>query len=235
MESRGPEIEGRPPVRKRGQRREFRPNYLSFSGTYECNLACAHCCVPIEWKDRLEIPAATRFLESAHEAGIRILGFTGGEPLIQPDVQELCAAIVADGWHLTIETAGTVFRPVAMSLLSLSPKLANSVPHKREQGRFARAHDAVRLNFEAMQQLLEVAPDRQIKFVVTAGSDLLEIEQVLSRLRGWRHEDVMLMPEGIDAQTLQSRAPWLVEVCKRTGYRLCPRLQIQLFGNQRAT
>ena len=81
---RGPEIEGRP-ARKRGAKHLFRPNYLSFSGTYACNLSCAHCCVPIEWEDRLDIPTAIRFLESAHDAGIRILGFTGGEPFIYPE------------------------------------------------------------------------------------------------------------------------------------------------------
>ncbi|HVY61739.1 MAG TPA: radical SAM protein, partial [Planctomycetota bacterium] len=96
---RGPEIEGRP-GRKRGQRHLFRPNYLSFSGTYACNLSCAHCCVPIEWEDRLEIGAAVRFLESAHEAGIRILGFTGGEPFIYPEFVVALArrAVELGGW-----------------------------------------------------------------------------------------------------------------------------------------
>ena len=65
--------------------RTFRPNYLSFAGTYQCNLACPHCCVPIEWTDRLDIPAAIRFLEQAHEAGIEMLGFTGGEPFLYPE------------------------------------------------------------------------------------------------------------------------------------------------------
>ena len=74
--------EGRP-VRRRT--RTFRPNYLSFAGTYQCNLACPHCCVPIEWTDRLDIPTALRFLEEAHEAGIEILGFTGGEPFLYPE------------------------------------------------------------------------------------------------------------------------------------------------------
>src|SRR5437879_13376213 len=74
--------EGRP-VRRRT--RTFRPNYLSFAGTYQCNLACPHCCVPIEWPDRLDIPIALRFLEQAHAAGIEILGFTGGEPFLYPE------------------------------------------------------------------------------------------------------------------------------------------------------
>jgi organic radical activating enzyme len=80
--ARGPEIDGRPAPT--GER-TFRPNYVSFSGTYRCNLSCAHCCVPIEWEDRLPIPAALRFLESAFEVGIRIVGFTGGEPFLYPE------------------------------------------------------------------------------------------------------------------------------------------------------
>ena len=65
--------------------RTFRPRYLSFAGTYQCNLACPHCCVPIDWTDRLPIDVALRFLEDAHASGIRTLGFTGGEPFLYPE------------------------------------------------------------------------------------------------------------------------------------------------------
>jgi hypothetical protein len=65
--------------------RTFRPNYISFAGTYQCNLACAHCCVPIEWTDRLDVATALRFLEDAHREGIDLLGFTGGEPFLYPE------------------------------------------------------------------------------------------------------------------------------------------------------
>src|SRR4051812_7609020 len=70
---------------RRRPRRTFRPRYVSFAGTYQCNLSCPHCCVPIEWPDRLDIPTALRFLESAHAYGIRTLGFTGGEPFLYPE------------------------------------------------------------------------------------------------------------------------------------------------------
>lgn len=65
--------------------RGFRPDYVSFAGTYQCNLTCPHCCVPIEWTDRLDIAVARRFLEEAHAYGIGILGFTGGEPFLYPE------------------------------------------------------------------------------------------------------------------------------------------------------
>lgn len=71
------------PVKRRT--RTFRPNYLSFAGTYQCNLSCPHCCVPIEWPDRLDIGVAVRFLEQARAAGIEWLGFTGGEPFLYPE------------------------------------------------------------------------------------------------------------------------------------------------------
>src|SRR3989449_7328413 len=77
--SRGPSR----PVQRRT--RTFRPNYLSFAGTYQCNLTCPHCCVPIEWPNRLDIRVAIRFLEDAYGYGVRILGFTGGEPFLYPE------------------------------------------------------------------------------------------------------------------------------------------------------
>jgi hypothetical protein len=71
------------PVRRRT--RTFRPNYLSFAGTYQCNLDCPHCCVPIEWPDRLDVGVARGFLEDAHAEGVEIVGFTGGEPFLYPE------------------------------------------------------------------------------------------------------------------------------------------------------
>jgi MoaA/NifB/PqqE/SkfB family radical SAM enzyme len=69
----------------RRRTRTFRPNYLSFAGTYQCNLSCPHCCVPIEWTDRLDVEVAIGFLEDAHRRGIGVLGFTGGEPFLYPE------------------------------------------------------------------------------------------------------------------------------------------------------
>src|SRR5439155_22939852 len=89
----------------------FRPNYLSFAGTYQCNLTCPHCCVPIEWTDRLEIAAAIRFLEAAHRYGIGILGFTGGEPFLYPEfLVALCRRGAALGFRFDkIVTNGVWF------------------------------------------------------------------------------------------------------------------------------
>ncbi len=86
--------------------RTFRPNYLSFAGTYQCNLTCAHCCVPIEWPDRLDLATARRFLEDAHAYGIGVLGFTGGEPFLYPEfLHALCRRATALGISISTPMA----------------------------------------------------------------------------------------------------------------------------------
>jgi 7-carboxy-7-deazaguanine synthase len=75
----------------------------------------------------------------------------------------------------------------------------------------------------------------QLKFVVSSENDLVEIKHLLSRLPPVPLDQILLMPEGIDVKTLATRSPWLVDICKREGFRFCPRLQIELFGHTRGT
>ena len=122
-----------------------------------------------------------------------------------------------------------------IDLASLSPKLSNSTPWQREGGRFATVHEKHRLNPAVIQQFMEASADFQLKFVVSNEQDLSEIDAILSVLQGWQPTDVLLMPEGIDADTLNKRAGWISEICKQRGFRYCPRLHVVLYGNQRGT
>jgi 7-carboxy-7-deazaguanine synthase len=54
-------------------------------------------------------------------------------------------------------------------------------------------------------------------------------------LRGVDPAKVLLMPQGTNREELDHRGAWLVEVCKQHGFRYCPRLHIELFGNCRGT
>jgi 7-carboxy-7-deazaguanine synthase len=160
---------------------------------------------------------------------------TGGEPTIMPDFMELCAALKAKEYHVTVETAATVFANSKVDLASLSPKLANSTPYERDGGRFAASHERQRLNFGVIQQWIDSAEDFQLKFVVSSQSDIDEIQTILSKLKNWSPDDVLLMPEGTDSATLDARAPWVADACRKTGFRFCPRLHIALFGHTRGT
>jgi 7-carboxy-7-deazaguanine synthase len=155
---------------------------------------------------------------------------TGGEPMIMPEINELCIALRKIGRHITIETAATVFQPLPIDLASMSPKLSNSTPIGSE---FAAAHEQMRLNIPVVQQFIDESPDFQLKFVVSREQDLTEIQEILSQLNGWQKSDVLLMPEGVDATTLTSRSGWIAQACKASGFRFCSRLHIELYGNVR--
>jgi 7-carboxy-7-deazaguanine synthase len=204
-----------------------------------CNLRCAWCDTPYaSWDpegENLPVDAIMQRVRELAPPAARHVVMTGGEPMIMPDAVELCDAIKAAGYHLTIETAATVFHPVKLDLASLSPKLSNSTPWQRAGGRFAKAHERQRLNVPVIQQFIDHAPAFQLKFVVSDRQDLTEIESLLRQLKGWSPSDVLLMPEGTDAPTLDSRAGWIADVCKSTGYRFCPRLHVTLYGNTRGT
>jgi 7-carboxy-7-deazaguanine synthase len=201
-----------------------------------CNLRCTWCDTPYaSWELEGDELGVKEIVGRMKEHPARHVVLTGGEPMIMPDIAPLSQRLRADGYHVTIETAATVYKPVAVDLASLSPKLSNSTPYERDGGRFARAHDEHRLNLPVIQQFIDASPEFQLKFVVSDERDLTEIDSLLGELRGWHPSDVLLMPEGIDADTLASRAGWISDICKKTGYRFCPRLHIALYGNRRGT
>jgi 7-carboxy-7-deazaguanine synthase len=53
---------------------------------------------------------------------------TGGEPMLFSELIPLTTALHNAGWHITIETSGTLYLPVVCDLMSISPKLSNSTP-----------------------------------------------------------------------------------------------------------
>jgi len=201
-----------------------------------CNLRCVWCDTPYaSWSPEGEDVPIETIVERVAATPAKHVVITGGEPTIMPDFEPLCAALKSRQYHITVETAATVFAPAQIDLASLSPKLSNSTPTAREGGRFAAAHEKLRLNVDAIQQWIDSSPDFQLKFVVTVPSDLEEIRSILSRLKNWQPSDVLMMPEGIDESALKSKAPWIGELCKREGFRYCPRLHIALYGNRRGT
>ncbi|HEV3418435.1 MAG TPA: 7-carboxy-7-deazaguanine synthase QueE [Pirellulales bacterium] len=53
---------------------------------------------------------------------------TGGEPMLFAELIPLTRQLHCLGFHITIETAGTLHLPVECDLMSISPKLSNSTP-----------------------------------------------------------------------------------------------------------
>jgi 7-carboxy-7-deazaguanine synthase len=206
-----------------------------FVRTSGCNLRCSWCDTPYtSWHPEGEHFTVTEILQRLAAFPSRHAVVTGGEPLIAPDIDELCSSLRQFGYHITVETAATVFKPIECDLASLSPKLSNSTPHFVEGGRFAAAHDRQRLRPDVIRAFMEHC-DYQLKFVIEQPADVAEVLELLDQLPPVEPAKVMLMPQGVHPEELKQRAVWLVEECKKFGFRYCPRLHIELYGHQRGT
>jgi len=206
-----------------------------FVRTSGCNLRCRWCDTPFSsWAPEGEAWTVDAVVaEVERHASVRHVVLTGGEPLIAPALPALAEALHARGYHLTVETAGTVFVPLPVDLWSVSPKLADSTPGP-EAGPWQRRHEAARWRPEVVRQMMAGGGDYQLKFVVSEQAEIAEIEARVAEV-GARPERVMLMPQGTTNEEISERSQWLVPVCIAHGWRLCDRLHVRLFGHQRGT
>jgi 7-carboxy-7-deazaguanine synthase len=204
-----------------------------FVRTSGCPLRCEWCDTPYtSWVPEGEQQSIEQILAKVDSFGARHVVVTGGEPMVAVGIDVLCSAFREKGYHLTIETAGIVFQAVACDLVSLSPKLSNSTPHQKEGGRFVEQHEARRWKPEVIQAFME-AYEYQLKFVIDEAPDIQELLCCLEELPGVKKERVLLMPQGRTREELRARGLWVQEACKAHGFRFCPRLHVELFGDKR--
>jgi 7-carboxy-7-deazaguanine synthase len=163
---------------------------------------------------------------------LRHVVLTGGEPLMSHEIEELSVRLKDAGAHVTIETAATIFKPVSCDLVSMSPKLSNSTPWQKQNGRFATMHEQHRLNYNVVQQFID-SYDYQLKFVVDREQDLVEVRQIVDALKNVDTSRVLIMAQARNRRQLHQKSRWIVELCKQFGYGYSPRLHIELYGNRR--
>ena len=195
-----------------------------------CPLRCSWCDTKYAWD-----PAAgqemtlKQLLEAIGEYPTRYVVLTGGEPMVHEGLKELAAAIHEKGYHLTIETVGISFvEGAAADLMSISPKLSNSDPQNSDE-----KQPSERLNIAVLRQLM-ASYEYQLKFVVDEPKDLDEIAETLGTLDGVDFYKVWLMPQATQTDEYLEKSRWLAEYCKQTGFSFSPRLQVMLWGSQRA-
>jgi len=199
-----------------------------FVRTSGCNLRCSWCDTPYtSWQPEGTELSLAQILDEVRAYPARHVVVTGGEPMIAPEILALTERLREAGLHITIETAGTVFQPVACDLMSISPKLANSTP----EGPFRAQHERLRIQTDVLAKLM-ARYEHQLKFVIARAEDLDEVRSIVAALRADAGR-VILMPEGVEPAVLRERSVWLAEICKEEGYRFSPRLHVDLWGSKR--
>jgi len=207
----------------------------AFVRTSGCNLRCTWCDTGYaSWEAKGWVMSIDEILERVRGYDCKHVILTGGEPMIAPGIEELTRRLRQDGYHITIETAATVWRDVTCDLASMSPKLANSTPWERAGGRFAAPHEKHRIDLEVIRRFMGFG-DYQLKFVMDRPEDVEEIEELLEKIGLVERSNVLLMPQGDSQEEIEPKIPWITELSEQRGFRFCPRLQITLFGNKAGT
>ena len=206
-----------------------------FVRTSGCNLRCGFCDTPYtSWTTEGENQQIPEIVQEALELDCQHLVLTGGEPMLQKEVVDLTVLMRKAGFHITIETAGTIDQPVECDLMSISPKLSNSNPDPTRAGAWHGRHASRRHRPDAIRSLVGRYP-YQLKFVVDHPNDGQEILEYLGEFPEVKPERVLLMPQGVSQADLAEKEPWIEAFGDQHGFRLCRRMHIVWFGNQRGT
>jgi 7-carboxy-7-deazaguanine synthase len=196
-----------------------------------CPLRCRWCDTKYAWsKEAGQRYSVDEIISIVQEWPCKFVVITGGEPMVDPDLQQLVRGLKAAGRHITIETAGIAYIPdMPCDLMSISPKLSNSVP---DGPKLAAIHKDSKLDIAVLEELIGNY-NYQLKFVVDSEADLPEIEETIEKLTNADLEKIMLMPQAATRQELLAKSPMVAELCKRTGYAFSQRLQVMLWDNER--
>ncbi len=204
----------------------------AFLRTSGCNLRCTFCDTPYtSWQPAGVELTFEAVLKQLTDYGVEHVVITGGEPVLIPEIVPLTKALTERGHYITIETAGTVFREVSAQLISLSPKLSNSVPVGTA---WELRHAARRHRPQVIERWLQEYAC-QFKFVIDQPEDIQEVESYLREFAAVHAEHVFLMPQGTNVILLREKLEWLSPMAAQAGWKVSPRLHIELFGNTRGT
>jgi len=208
-----------------------RSHFIRTSG---CNLRCWFCDTPYaSWQPEGDGIEVQTLVQDAIRSGCQHVVLTGGEPMLPIQSVDLVASLREAGMHVTIETAGTVYRDLTADLMSISPKLANSGP-RDEADKWHRRHEKTRWRPDVIAKLIRSAVDYQIKFVIDNADDFNQCVTAVQQLM-IPPDHVWIMPQGTDTVTLDQQASWLSPLVTSKGYRYCDRMHVRWYGNRRGT
>jgi heme b synthase len=214
------------------------PRLLAWELTRSCNLACKHCRAeahPEPYPGELDNSEAKKLLDSFRETGEPIIIFTGGEPLLRPDVFDLARHASALGLPCVMAPNGTLITPEKAVLMRASGIRRCSISL---DGPDAAAHDAFRgldgafeASLRGIAYLKEAGVGFQINTTVTRNnlSVFKRIFHLAESLGAEAWHIFLLVPMGrgasiqdqvISAAEYEEALNWLYDFRKQTSMHL---------------
>lgn len=198
-----------------------------------CNLSC-------DWCDTKEVLNTDNYitlneqelLECLSKYHCKYIIITGGEPTLFESLEELICLLQKQGYHITVETNGTINTEIHCDLISISPKLSNSIPKSIKSKEQIIQYNQKRINIEAIRCYMR-NNNYQIKFVVRdMQEDFDEIKEILDELGEYDEERILIMPQASSIEQLNEVQAEIVRLCILNNMRYANRLQLQVWRNE---
>ncbi len=164
---------------------------IRISLTKQCNLSCIYCHREGEKasKDQLSAPEIAEILQLAAEFGIRSVKFTGGEPLLRPDLLEIIRS-VPQGMESSLTTNGTLLAGLARDLKDAGLRRVNVSLDSLDPETYRRITGIDRLSdvLDGVTAALDAGlTPVKINMVLLEGINDHEIDDFLAYVRGNRN------------------------------------------------
>ncbi len=211
---------------------------IAWEVTRSCNLACKHCRAeahPEPYEGELSTQEAKNLIDTFKEVGDPIIIFTGGDPMIRPDVYELASYARDKGLRCVMSPNGTLIDEKSVLKIKEAGFARCSISI---DGHDATSHDAFRGvpgAFEASMRGIELLKQHGIEFQInttvtkTNLHTFKEIFQLCEKIGSAAWHIFLLVPMGraaslanevITAQEYEEVLHWFYDFRKTTSMHL---------------
>lgn len=203
-----------------------KPIIIDWQITSKCNRHCEFCYGPKH--QEMSISDIYKMIDNFEKIGVKVVGITGGEPLIVPDITNIFKYIKSKNMAICLSSNVDFYPKYKKDILQYVDTMGIPI-----EGSTKALHDSLRGegNFESINYALEdICANSNIKFrigtVITEKNyrDLVGIEKLLNKFRDniiyWKlYEYIVYRPEVQNSDMgIENRIAMLDEVSKLGNY-----------------
>ena len=144
------------------------PVLANYYVTYRCNAKCGFCDIWEQPSPLVDLADVRRNLDDLRRLGVRVVDFTGGEPLLHPQLDVLLREAKARGFLTTVTTNGLLYPKRAAALRGLVDLLHFSIdapyPGAHDRSRGVRCFNRL---LESIETAVALGERPDLLFTVT--------------------------------------------------------------------
>ncbi|MGB9792473.1 MAG: radical SAM protein [Thermacetogeniaceae bacterium] len=192
---------------------------ISWNTTNACNLKCPHCYreAGVRSPQELTESEGRKLLEGIKRAGFRVVVFSGGEPLLRPDIFDLISYARSLGLRPVCGTNGTLLTPQVVSKLcdvgvaAVGISLDSICPEKHD--RFRGVEGAWKATIEGMENCRAAGLPFQIHTTVFNWNyeEIEELTELAVEKGAKGHHVFFFVPAGRGREGLETVSPEQIE------------------------